>query len=160
MYYDWDWAGAEAEFQRAITLNPSLAIAHTEYQFMLVGLGRMEESLREARRATEVDPRAALSWVNEGRGLYAARRYREAERAFQQALELKPDMRTAHMLLARLRILQRRFGDAGRILDRLKEGGQLPALIALRAYWRRRPVIPPRRGASSAIRACRSRRTW
>jgi TolB-like protein/DNA-binding winged helix-turn-helix (wHTH) protein/Tfp pilus assembly protein PilF len=133
-YYDWDWAGAEAEFQRAIALNPSLAIAHTEYQFMLVGLGRMDESLREARRATEVDPRAALSWVNEGRGLYAARRYDEAERGFLQAIQLKPDMRTAHVLLARLRIAQRRLADARQILQRVHQPPDPPAIVALTAY--------------------------
>ena len=134
-YYDWDWAGAEAEFQRAIALNPSLAIAHTEYQFMLVGLGRMDESLREARRATEVDPRAALSWVNEGRGLNAARRFDDAARALNQALQLKPEMRSAMANLVRVRIAQHRLPDARKLLERLRETPQTPALVSLSAYF-------------------------
>jgi Tfp pilus assembly protein PilF len=133
-YYDWDWAGAEAEFQRAIALNPSLAIAHTEYQFMLVGMGRMEESLREARRATEVDPRAALSWVNEARGLLAARKYDAAEHAYLQALQLKPDMRTAQIQLVRLRIAQRRLAEARQMFERLRDLPAAPTIVALHAY--------------------------
>ena len=133
-FYDWDWAGAEAEFQRAISLNPSLAIAHTEYQFMLVGLGRVDDSLREARRATEVDPRAALSWVNEGQALFAARRYPEAERAYLQALQFKPDLRMARILLARLRLAQDRMAEAHELLRGLRRPPVTPLILALLAY--------------------------
>jgi Tfp pilus assembly protein PilF len=34
--YDFDWAGGEREFRRAIALNPSYAYAHYEYGYLLV----------------------------------------------------------------------------------------------------------------------------
>jgi TolB-like protein/DNA-binding winged helix-turn-helix (wHTH) protein len=49
--YDWDWSGAQREFQRAIQLNPNYALAHHWYAHYLMQLGRTDESLAEARRA-------------------------------------------------------------------------------------------------------------
>ena len=40
-HYDWDWSGAEREFQRAIELNPAYAIAHHWYGVALARLGRL-----------------------------------------------------------------------------------------------------------------------
>jgi TolB-like protein/DNA-binding winged helix-turn-helix (wHTH) protein/Flp pilus assembly protein TadD len=53
---DWDWKGAEAEFQLAIELSPGFADAHHDYSHFLVGMGRFEESLRESKRALALDP--------------------------------------------------------------------------------------------------------
>jgi len=41
--YDWDWAGAEKEYQRAIELDPRYPTAHIWYSGYLQVLGRTEE---------------------------------------------------------------------------------------------------------------------
>jgi adenylate cyclase len=51
-----DYPAAEVEFKKALSLNPSHADAHYGYSIVLRGLGRMEESLEEARRAYDLDP--------------------------------------------------------------------------------------------------------
>jgi len=51
-----DYPGAEVELKKALSLNPSLADAHEWYASILRGLGRMEESLEEAKKAYELDP--------------------------------------------------------------------------------------------------------
>jgi len=56
MSFDWDFPGAEHEFQRATTLNSNYATAHHAYSILLGLLGRQEESLAEIRKAVEVDP--------------------------------------------------------------------------------------------------------
>ena len=38
--YDWDWAGADREFRRAIDLNPQYATARQWYAFLLASQGR------------------------------------------------------------------------------------------------------------------------
>src|SRR5206468_7769599 len=43
MLYDWDWEGAEAEFKRAMELNPNYATAHQRYAIQLSVVGRLEE---------------------------------------------------------------------------------------------------------------------
>jgi TolB-like protein/DNA-binding winged helix-turn-helix (wHTH) protein/Tfp pilus assembly protein PilF len=60
---DWDWGGAEREFKRAIELNPSFGRAHAMYAFDLMLVGRAAESIREAKRALELDPFSAHSYL-------------------------------------------------------------------------------------------------
>jgi len=55
--YDYDWPGAEREFQRAIQLNPGLADAHFGYGIVFMApQGRGEETLREMLTARDLDP--------------------------------------------------------------------------------------------------------
>ena len=56
LYHDWDWTGAEREFQRAIELNQNNAEAHEYYGFGLAVVGRSEEAVAEGNRALELDP--------------------------------------------------------------------------------------------------------
>jgi serine/threonine protein kinase/tetratricopeptide (TPR) repeat protein len=61
---DWDWAGAEREYQRAIQLKPSYALAHSWYGLMLTRLGRFDEAIREGEIAYGLDPLSAtVSYV-------------------------------------------------------------------------------------------------
>ena len=58
--YDWDWAGAEQEFKRAIELNPNYATAHQWYGLFLASMGRFTEAEAQVRRARELDPLSAI----------------------------------------------------------------------------------------------------
>jgi len=53
--FDWDLAAAEAEFRRAIALNPSYPTAHQWYGECMLWVGRIEESKVEFQRARELD---------------------------------------------------------------------------------------------------------
>jgi TolB-like protein/DNA-binding winged helix-turn-helix (wHTH) protein len=53
---DWDWAGAEREFQQIVQLNPSSARGHDQYGYYLDGMGRFTEGLEQHQRAQELDP--------------------------------------------------------------------------------------------------------
>ncbi len=55
-YYDWDWASAEQEFQRSLQLNPNDAAVRHRYSRYLSTVGRIDDALREIRRAQELDP--------------------------------------------------------------------------------------------------------
>ena len=54
--YDWDWAGAEDEFKRAIALNPNSAAAHHQYSVYLGNVGRLEEAIAVSERSVRLDP--------------------------------------------------------------------------------------------------------
>ena len=74
--YDWDWAGAEGDFRRAIELNPNYARAHLGYALLLSCLGRGDEALVKIKRAMEIDPlsqdvKSGYLTILEGRGEYA-----------------------------------------------------------------------------------------
>jgi Tfp pilus assembly protein PilF len=52
----WEWAAAEQEYQRAVELNPNLAIAFCGYAFHLGLVGRHEQANAEVKRARDLDP--------------------------------------------------------------------------------------------------------
>ncbi len=56
LFYEFDWAGCEREFRRAIQLNPNYAFAHDQFALALAFTGRFDESVAESRRAAELDP--------------------------------------------------------------------------------------------------------
>ncbi len=56
LFYDYDWAGSEREFRKAIALNPNYAYAHDQFGLVLAFQGRFDEAIREGRRAAELDP--------------------------------------------------------------------------------------------------------
>src|SRR5579863_7068478 len=55
LYY-WDWDAAERQYQLAINLNPSCAIAHQWYAWHLLVLGQNAAGMFEMRRAESLDP--------------------------------------------------------------------------------------------------------
>ncbi|MBX3280047.1 MAG: protein kinase [Acidobacteria bacterium] len=66
--YDWDWAGADREFKRAIELDPNYAPAHQWYASYLLAVGRTTEAIASARRSQELDSlslivNSHLAWV-------------------------------------------------------------------------------------------------
>jgi tetratricopeptide (TPR) repeat protein len=88
--YDWDWQGTEAEYKRAIELNPNLARSYVDYAYFLQAMRRHQEALAVVHRAVELDPLSAPNICDEGRILYRARQYQNAVARYQQALELDP----------------------------------------------------------------------
>ncbi len=97
--YQWDWLGAEREFQQAIDLKPSYAEAHHWYAIYLANLGGHDEALREALRARELDPLSLLMNMTPGLTSYLARRYDEAIEAFQKVIEMEPNFMAARSML-------------------------------------------------------------
>ena len=102
MMHDWDWAGMEAEYQRAIDLAPGNAnlLGGAATAFGVVG--RFEESVALFRRALEVDPLSAGNWVLLGCTLLNAGRLEEAEAALKKGVELNPGYAGAFSFLGRV----------------------------------------------------------
>jgi tetratricopeptide (TPR) repeat protein len=55
-FYEYDWTGCEVEFRRAFALNPNYAFAHDQFALALAFQGRLDESIAESKRASELDP--------------------------------------------------------------------------------------------------------
>ena len=89
--YDWDWAGAEKEFQRAFELNPTYAYAHVLNGVYLHTTGRLEQSIAELKRAVELDPLSLIANRELGFSYYAARRNDPAMAQFRKTLEMDPN---------------------------------------------------------------------
>ena len=89
--YDWDWAGAEHEFKRAIELNPGYPLAYVMYGQYLTMVGRQTESMPYFDKAHKLDPLFGQSYRGEGYSCFMAHKYDEAIVQYRKALELEPD---------------------------------------------------------------------
>jgi TolB-like protein/DNA-binding winged helix-turn-helix (wHTH) protein len=88
--YDWDLAGAQVEFKRALTLNPSNLLTRVRYAESLTRLKKYEEAIQETARNLAWDPVSPICHVSRSMIFFRARRYDESIRASQQALDLDP----------------------------------------------------------------------
>ena len=97
--YDHDNAGAEAEYRRAIELNPGYATGHHWYSEYLAMTGRESEALMEIQIAQALDPLSPVINTTLGEHLYYARRYDEALAQLRKTLEISPNFGAAHFVL-------------------------------------------------------------
>ena len=98
-YYEWDWAGAEREYGRALELNPGDAQTRTAYAGLLADTGRVDEAVAEARFAVERDPVSALPRFSLAQVFVAARRFEEAIAVAHAAIELDPSFPSSYQAL-------------------------------------------------------------
>jgi len=89
--YEWDFAGAEREFRRAIALKPSYATAHQWYAEFLRFMNRPDEALAQSRTAMRLDPLSPGISAEAGLAYYYRGEYAEATRRLRQAIELDPN---------------------------------------------------------------------
>jgi TolB-like protein len=99
--YDWDYAGALREIDRAIELNPNYATSHQWRAELLSAQGRHEEAIAEAKRALELDPLSSIINRILGDVYLQARRYDEAITQSRKAIEIEPNFPSAHLVLGR-----------------------------------------------------------
>ena len=98
-WYEWDWPAAEREYRRALELNPGDAYARSMYAMLLGTVGRVDESVAEARAAVKRDPLSrfcqyVLSFV-----FYMGWRFDAAIAAAQAGIELDPSHYPFYLVL-------------------------------------------------------------
>jgi serine/threonine protein kinase/Tfp pilus assembly protein PilF len=95
--WEFDWTGAEREFNRALELSPSSADTYDLYGRLCAGLGRYDEALAMQRRARELDPLAHP--LDVATTLLRAGRYAEAAQGALRAIEFDAENERAHATL-------------------------------------------------------------
>jgi eukaryotic-like serine/threonine-protein kinase len=90
-HYNWAWDEAERGFERAISLNPSYAMAHVWYGNYLMSMRRFDEAIAAVRHAQGLDPLSRIVLTNVGWKLQWAGRPGEALDAMRAALALDPE---------------------------------------------------------------------
>jgi tetratricopeptide (TPR) repeat protein len=87
----WDWSAAQADFERALALQPRDGPTQRRYGiFILASQGRIPEAIAAVRTATEVDPLYAHAWGGLGMLQVANGEGEAGERSLRRALELAP----------------------------------------------------------------------
>jgi TolB-like protein/Tfp pilus assembly protein PilF len=116
---DWDWPGAESEFQLAISLDPSYATAHHWYAMScLVPIGRLDEALDEMFIAQSLDPVSSIV----ARDLALVHLFRrDLEAALEQCdhtIELNPHFSPAYWTLGLVQEQRKDFDESAAAFQR------------------------------------------
>ena len=106
--WTWDWAGAEADMKRAVSLGPGDATAQMRYGHLMAVLGRLTEAIAITRKVTEIDPLDANAWFHLGWYYNATGQTQLARQALSRALEISPQSEYAALNLAITELLEKR----------------------------------------------------
>lgn len=101
-FYDWDWAGADASYQRALASEPGNAEVLQSAASMAATLNDFEQALVLSRRAVELDPLRASAHQGLAFNAWWAGRLDEAEAAARNGLEVDPQFPWLHSVLGRV----------------------------------------------------------
>ncbi len=122
--YEYDFVGANADFARAVALEPGYATGHQWYGEILAVQRRTDEALEQIELAIEADPRSAVVAHVKGWILMYAGRMDEALAQYQSARNLDPLMPPILANMETLYLMQGEYGQArllsaelGRILN-------------------------------------------
>ena len=107
-----DWVGAQADFAKALALDPGDSVVERRLGQLLTSLGRQEEGIAATRRATELDPLSNPAWGNLGLFLLYHHDFAAAHEALRRALEIQPNFPFALNNLGTLQLLEGKPAEA------------------------------------------------
>jgi serine/threonine-protein kinase len=108
----WDWAGAQADFEKAIALDPGDARCQQRYGELLATQGRLTEAIATTRKAIELDPLSHSAWQTLTTYLISSRDFAAAHEASRRALEISPQSDFSLNDLGTLQLLEGRAQEA------------------------------------------------
>jgi TolB-like protein len=102
----WDWTGSQADFDRALELEPGNARMYLPHSRLLLTLGRLPEATLAARKSVELEPLGAEAWHQLGRCLVASGEFAEARNALTRAVEISPKHFRVYTKLGEIALVQ------------------------------------------------------
>ena len=125
-WYEWDFAGAEAQLRRAVTINPNYGEAHWTFGSTLPAVGKLGEAVEEMRKALNLDPLYPQysRWL--GRMLLYAEDYEAAIAQSHKTMELNADYFQAYLDIGSASLAQNRPEQA---LEWYRRGQRLESSV-------------------------------
>jgi TolB-like protein/Tfp pilus assembly protein PilF len=102
----WDWAGAQADFERALSIEPGNSMALRRYALLIGTLGRLPDAIAMTRTAIELDPLSSVTWTNLSLLLLGDGQLGPARAAIERAVDIQPDSPYGLHVLGILRLIQ------------------------------------------------------
>ncbi len=115
--FEWDWPGAEEQFQQAMALNPGYVEARHWRSTLLSMLGKQSDALQEKLKALSMDPLSVVIKTDLARMFYFSRNYDEAIAQYRAALDMDSSFAFAQLWLAQAYEQKGMFEDAVRTLE-------------------------------------------
>ncbi len=133
--FQWDWQGAEREFEKALELVPTPAV-HRAYAEILSALGRHDDALRQVAMALRQEPSTAANVAAQGMALFRAGNYARALVVLGEALHLDPTDDPVRVHLARTQETLGQRQEARRTLEGADPASRNPYVQVWRARLR------------------------
>jgi serine/threonine-protein kinase len=130
--YDWDWLGAQSDFQQALKLNPKYPTAHQWYASYLMQMGKFSLAKGEIEEAHKLDPLSPIISSNTGLYSYYEHKYDDAIERYKSLLQSDPDFWVARHYLALAYVQKGMHAEAIAELRRLikaPESGPVPGRV-------------------------------
>jgi eukaryotic-like serine/threonine-protein kinase len=127
--FDWDWEGAEKEFQRALELDHGYSTAHAWYSVYLAVLARFDEAFEEAKMARQLSPFAPMMHFSLGLLLYASSQNEEAIEQLRDTAAMDAKFPLPHVVLGLT------FGRKARFDEAIAEFKQALTIGGTRPLW-------------------------
>ncbi|HJP94425.1 MAG TPA: protein kinase [Pyrinomonadaceae bacterium] len=127
--YDWDWLGAQSDFQQALKLNPKYPTAHQWYASYLMQMGKFSLAKDEIEEAHKLDPLSPIIGANTGLYSYYEHNYDDAIAKYKSTLQSDPDFWVARHYLALAYVQKGMYQEAIAELRKLikaPESGPIP----------------------------------
>lgn len=116
--HEWDWAGAERAYRRAIEVNPNYAVARAWYAAYLYPLDRFEEAAEQAEHALRLDPTSSFVNTLAGSALFYAGHVDKARAAWQRVIDLDPMYTLASFSMSGSYLTDRNYDQAIAVLEK------------------------------------------
>lgn len=110
--YTWAWSAAEAAFERAIRINPNLAVSYQWYAEFLAAMGRFDEAIARIEIAERLDPFSLAVATSRGHVLWLARDADALLLAMQKIVEIEPRYPLAHIFIILAHMLKGQFEES------------------------------------------------
>jgi len=152
--HQFDLAGAEREFKRAIELNPNYATARQWYANGMLGpMGRYQEAIRQLEEAKKLDPLSPMISVNLGDQFLLSGRVEEAKQEYTSVLDMAPDFAYAYTRLGLAHLRDSRYEEGiAEIRKSIElEGGEARANPEKIAYLIYAYMLSGRKGDAESL---------
>jgi TolB-like protein/tetratricopeptide (TPR) repeat protein len=170
-FYDWDWAGAESEYLKALELNPSLSRARLTYAELLAVVHRFPDALTQSELARSLDSQSPEVISSQAIVQLYADRFDEARATIEQLLRAQPGSVGALIVRARVDAAQERYPEALEAVNRaltLSGGGVAVEITRIQLLARNGQADEARaalaaldaRAATGAVRVSRRDRAY
>jgi serine/threonine-protein kinase len=118
--WEWDWTGAQADFAKAIELDPNDPTIMQHYSGVLASFGRVPEAITLARRAADIDPLSVRIWWYLTFWLTYSGDISAARDACRHALAIDPANERALAQLGTVELLDRKPADALAVFEKIR----------------------------------------
>ena len=129
--HDLDWARTDAEYRRALALEPTNAMGLHRYGEALALWGQFDQGIELLQRARQLDPVSPILGVDLAKGYWFARRLHEAEKEVRQVLDEEPDFALAYAYLGVSLLDLGRTDEALAALRRFAELDRTPVSLGV-----------------------------